>query len=152
MLSAGTIVMICGAPLLLIGVIFLVIRKLTWKCTAQTKGQVIDMCMNAFDYNMGNRGDVAFVIRTGSSSPGSRCPVYSYYVNGQEYRRAGSVAYNMGYIHKMMEKPVVVYYNPQKPEQSSLGKLNVFALMGIIFSAFGVVTIIVGIILLVNGI
>lgn len=78
----------------------------------QTEGRVVDMCMNAIGYNNGKS------VRTGESGTGNRCPIYSYYVNGREYRRASNVAYNKGYVRSMMNKPVMVYYNPENPEQS----------------------------------
>ena len=89
------------------------------------------MCMNAIGYNNGKS------VRTGDSGTGDRCPIYSYYVNGREYRRASNVAYNKGYVRSMMNKPVMVYYNPENPEQSSLGKMTAFALMGIVFLWLG---------------
>lgn len=151
-MSAGTIVIICGSPLLLIGIILFIIRKKTWKYTAQTTGQVIDMCMNGFAYNRGYSGNVGVVVDNGLNNSGSRCPIYSYYINGQEYRRAGSVAYNTGYVYKMMQKPVVVYYNPKNPQQSTLGKMNGLAFTAMIFSILGGVTVLVGVILLSIGI
>lgn len=152
MLSAGIIVMICGAPLLFIGIILFIIGKKTWKYTAQTTGQVIDMCLNAFSYNRGNSGGMGIGVRTGSMGSNTRCPIYSYFVNGQEYRRAGSVSYNVGHIYRLMRKPVTVYYNPDNPEQSTLGKMTGITFTAIIFSALGGVAMLVGIILLCAGI
>lgn len=151
MLIAGGILLMMGLFFLLAGIILFLIRKFTWIYTAQTTGQVIDMCMNAFDYNMGNSGNVSLGIRTGSSSPGVRCPIYSYYVNGQEYRKASRVGHNRSYIRKMMEKPITVYYNPENPEQSCLGKIGALGFTGIVLSSFGAVMLIVGIVLIIVG-
>ncbi|MBQ3515542.1 MAG: DUF3592 domain-containing protein [Lachnospiraceae bacterium] len=148
----GSISIICGIVLLGIGILLFVLRKLTWKCTAQTEGRVIDMCMNAFAYNKGYSGKATFGVQNGTGRTKSRSPIYSYYVNGREYRRASNVAYNGSYVYSMMKKPVVVYYNPEKPEQSCLGKMGAMTFIGIVFSGLGVLFLFMGIVFMVIGI
>lgn len=146
MLIAGSIAMICGVVFFILGITFFVLEKKTWKSTVQTEGRVVDMCMNAIGYNNGKS------VRTGESGTGNRCPIYSYYVNGREYRRASNVAYNKGYVRSMMNKPVMVYYNPENPEQFCLGKMTAFAFVGIVFCGLGVLFMGMGMVFIVVGI
>ena len=73
-------------------------------------------------------------------------------MNGREYRRASNVAYNGSYVYRMMRKPVVVYYNPENPEQSSLGKMGAMVFIGIVFSGLGALFLAMGVFFFIVGI
>lgn len=136
-----------GMLFFVLGVIFIMVGKANFKCTATTEGRIIDMCLNAYDYNNGGSGHTAIGILMGSSSPGMYCPIFTYRVNGIEYTRASNVSWNQGQIRRKMNKPRMVYYNPENPEQASLAKQSVFVIMGRIFSLVGVISIVTGILI-----
>lgn len=136
-----------GGFFLILGVIFVMIGKMKFKCTAETEGRIIDMCLNAYDYNNGNSGNVAVGIWVGSSSPGMYCPIFAYRVNGVEYTRASNVSWNRGQIKRKMNKPRTIYYNPENPEQASLTKQSAFAVIGKIFIPLGVVCVVAGLLI-----
>lgn len=136
-----------GAFFLILGVIFVMIGRMKFKCTAETEGRIIDMCLNAYDYNNGNSGNTAIGIFVGSSSPGMYCPIFTYRVNGVEYTRASNVSWNQGQIKRKMNKPRTVYYNPENPEQASLTKQSVFAVIGKIFIPLGAVCVVAGLLI-----
>lgn len=137
-----------GLVFFLVGIGFLAAHKKTWNCSEQTTGQIVDMCMNGYDYNNG-KGEQSDTAGETSYSMDSCYPVYSYCVNGQEYLRAHSVAYSKNYVYKLMKKPVTIYYNPENPKEANLGKMSSLVFMGIIFSGLGALAMVVGVILAV---
>lgn len=131
---------------LILGIIFVIAGKLSFKCTAATEGRIIDMCFNAYDYNNGHSGSTAFGIRVGSLEPGMYCPVFTYCVNGMEYTRASNVSWNRDQIKRKINKPRTIYYNPENPKQASLTKRSFLDIMGKIFILVGAVSLAAGII------
>lgn len=150
MLLAGNILIGVGAIFCFLGVLFLILRKKTWRCTEKTEGKIVDMCVNAYRYNNGV-SELGIHVKIGGSQIGNRYPVYSYYVNGREYRRANSVSFDMGSVRRMINKTVDVYYNPEKPEQSNMGTVNAFLLIGTIFTCLGIFLSLLGIVFCVIG-
>lgn len=136
-----------GMLFLVLGIIFVMVGKVSFKCTAATEGSIIDMCYNAYDYNNGGSGNRAVGIYVGDSDPGMYCPIFTYRVNGMEYTRASNVSWNRGQIKRKMNKPRTIYYNPENPKQASLTKQSALAIMGKIFILVGAVSIAVGILL-----
>ena len=88
-----------GMLFFVLGVIFVMVGKAKFKCTAETEGRIIDMCINAYDYNNSGSGHTAIGIYMGSSEPGMYCPIFTYRVNGMEYRRASNISWNQGQVH-----------------------------------------------------
>ncbi len=136
-----------GMLFFVLGVIFIMVGKAKFKCTAETEGRIIDMCINAYDYNNGGSGHTAIGIYMGSFEPGMYCPIFTYRVNGMEYTRASNISWNQGQIKRKMNKPRTIYYNPEKPEQASLTKQSSFAIMGSIFILTGAISIATGVLL-----
>lgn len=134
-----------GMLFLVLGIIFVMVGKMSFKCTEATEGSIIDMCYNAYDYNIGGSGNGAEGIYVGGSDPGMYCPVFTYRVNGMKYTRASNVSWNLGQIKRKMNKPRTIYYNPENPEQASLTKQSFLAIIGKIFILAGVVSIAAGI-------
>lgn len=152
MFIAGCIVAGLGGAFFLIGIIFFWVGKKIWKCTEQVTGQIVDMCRNAFSYNNGGTGNSTFGVHVGGTSRGSRCPIFSYTVNGITYRRASNVAWNIGYIKRKMQQPQTIYYNPQQPEQASLVRQSVFSIIGKVFIPVGIAMIVAGCVFIGCGI
>ena len=146
----GVVFTIFGAVFIILGVVFLMVGKNT-KCTAQVQGQIIDTCGNPFRYN---REKNNFTTTGGNrrSKDGTYAPIYSYYVNGIEYRRASNVSYTRMLVERMMKTTVTVYYNPQNPEESKIGKMDAWKMIGIIFSGMGILFFSMGVIFLLIGI
>jgi len=149
MFIAGCIVGGIGGVFLLLGITFCCVGKKIWKCTEQVNGRIVNMCMNAYDYNHGETGNSNIGIKIGGTSPGTRCPVFSYMVNGVEYSRASNVAWNIGMIKRKMQQPQTIYYNPDNPQQSSLSRQSVWSTLGKVFILVGLVMIVVGLAFLV---
>lgn len=143
---AGLILMGIGVVLLLIGIICILGGKFTWKYDGKTTGRITDMCFNAYDYNRGKSGKVAAGIVVGGGSPGTRCPVYEYCVNGITYRRASSIGWNIGRIMKKIENesPINVYYKSEDPFKSTITKSNALKIVGISISGSAAVVIVLG--------
>lgn len=143
--SLCAIIIGMGALFCVTGIIFKVVGKSPY--TAQTQGVVVDMCLNAFSYNNGGSGKVRMGVSTGSSSAGTRCPVFRYSVDDVVYQRAGSVAYNYGTVKKMLNKQRTVYYDPKHPERISLTKSTMISIVGSAFIPIGGFLLLLGVIL-----
>lgn len=140
----------CGIGLLFftLGIIFAIIGKKIFKCTAETEGRIIDMCHNAYNYNYGGSGRVAIGVHLGGAAdPGMSCPIFTYRVNGMEYTRASNISWNRGQIRRKMNKTRTIYYNPENPEQASLTKQSSLALIGKIFILVGGISIAAGLLI-----
>lgn len=109
---AGCIVIGVSIIFLLIGAVLFAVGKITWKCTGETTGKIIGMCLNAFSFNQGGTGDAEIGISLGAGGAGNRCPVFTYQVNGMEYRRASNVSWNRQQIKRKMNQQRAVYYDP----------------------------------------
>lgn len=152
MIVAGFIILGIGALFLILGIIFMAVGKATWKCTGTTTGQIVDMCYNAYDYNHGGTGNKAVGISTGDGGVLSRCPIFEYQVKGITYRRANNVSYNKGQIEKKMNRQVSVSYNPENPEEATLGKHSLLSVVGLVFALIGgVFEIVAGIFMMIAG-
>lgn len=151
MFLGGCIVAGIGTIFLFLGIIFWVIGKNTWKCTETVTGKIVDMCYNAYDYNCGGTGRVNIGVKVGGSSAGSRCPIFSYVVNGIEYKRASNVAWNIGHIKRKMKQPQTIYYNPLNPRQASLIKQSILSIIGKVFIPIGFGMLILVLVLIIFG-
>jgi len=148
---AGVIVAGAGILFLFLSIIFLIIGGMCRKCTACTKGRIVDMCYNAYDFNNGGSGRASVGIYSGGSSAGTRCPIFSYQVNGVRYLRASNVAYKINQIEKNINqaKVIDVYYNPSRPQQATLAKQGALSIIGKVFLGVGAGMLVLGIIFLV---
>lgn len=153
MILAGYILICISAIFLILGIIFFIVGKSTWKCTEMATGKIVGMCMNAYDYNHGGTGNTAAGIKAGaSSSPTTQCPIFEYTVNGVNYNQASNVAWNKSYIKKKMNKPQNIYYNPLNPKQASLLKQSILSIIGKVFTPIGVGMFILSVVLIKLGI
>lgn len=149
MILAGYILICISAIFLILGIIFLLIGKSTWKCTEMVTGEVVGMCMNAYDYNNGGTGNIAAGIKVGaSSSPTTQCPIFEYTVNDVKYNRASNVAWNKSHIKKKMNQPQNIYYNPLNPKQASLLKQSALSIIGKVFVPIGIGILILSLIII----
>ena len=78
--------------------------------------------------------------------------VYQYVVNGREYTRADSVRYDKGTVESWLGKTVNVYYNPEKPQQSTLSNGGGYKLTMIILYIAGGLLMLIGLMLLLLGV
>ena len=78
--------------------------------------------------------------------------VYHYVVNGKEYTRADGVRYNKGAVQSWIGKSVMVYYNPENPQQSTLSNGSGYKLTMIILYTVGGFLMLLGLLLLLRGI
>lgn len=74
--------------------------------------------------------------------------VYRYVVNGKEYVRADGVRYNKGAVQSWIGKSVIVYYNPENPQQSTLSNGGGYKLTMIILYIVGGLLMLLGLMLL----
>lgn len=74
--------------------------------------------------------------------------VYHYVVNGKEYTRADGVRYNKGLVQSWIGKSVMVYYNPENPQQSTLSNGGGYKLTMIILYIVGGLLMLLGMMLL----
>jgi hypothetical protein len=77
--------------------------------------------------------------------------VYRYIVDGKEYTRADGVRYNKGVVQSWIGKTVMVYYNPENPQQSTLSNGGGYKLTMIILYMVGGFLVLLGMILLLFG-
>lgn len=154
MFIAGCILFGIGLIMIIIGIACTLGGNLTWKYDGKTTGRIIDMCLNAFDYNNGNSGKVGIGIISGGGGNATRRPVYEYCVNGITYNRASSVGWNIGKIQKKIEQatPICVYYKLDNPAQSTITKSSVLKIVGISLSGCAALLLLLGIIFLLIGI
>ncbi len=134
---------ICG----ILGGLFWGIGKGSGKKKAVTDGRIVDLCFDHVNYNMGGSGRVKAGIK-GAGTMRTAYPVFSYTVNGVEYRKAGTVAYNRGTVKKKIGKDCKVYYDPQNPNKASLGKNSVWAVLGKVFLPVGLGLLLLGLLFL----
>lgn len=146
---AGIILIGIGCIILLIGILLIVAGNITWNYNGKTTGRIVDMCLNAYDYNRGQNGNMAVGIVSGGGSNGTRRPVFEYCVNGVTYRRASNVGGNPINIHKKIENqvPVTVYYNITEPFQSTISKMSPLKIVGIVFAGCSAFLLVLGFIL-----
>lgn len=150
MLIAGLIVDAVGCVFLFLGIFFWVTGKKNWKDPAVTNGRIVDMCLDNISYKkafLANTGD-SDGFKTGISGvgeEGTAFPVFSYTVNGVEYRTTGNVAYERRLVRKRIGQDCMVYYDPQDPRRASLSKTSALAVLGKIFVIVGLFLISFGI-------
>lgn len=77
--------------------------------------------------------------------------VYRYMVNGKDYTRADGVRYNKGVVQSWIGKTVMVYYNPENPQQSTLSNGGGYKLTMVILYMVGGFLLLIGMILLLLG-
>ena len=153
MILAGYILICISAIFLILGVIFFIIGKSTWKCTEMVTGEIVGMCKNAYNYNQGGTGNTNTGIKVGASnSPTTKCPIFEYNINGVKYNRASNIAWNKSYIRKKMNKPQNIYYNPLNPKQASLLKQSMLSIIGKVFIPIGVGMFILSVVMIKLGI
>lgn len=104
--------------------------------------------------------DMDTIVRVGDTEKDSHTPVvgrgtinmfhkvYRYVVNGKEYTRADGVRYNKGAVQPLIGKPVMVYFNPENPQQSTLSNGDGYKLTMVILYVVGGLLMLLGIILL----
>lgn len=141
MLIAGSILTGIGTLFCFLGLIFKLVGKSPY--TAQTKGKVIGVCINAFGYNHGGSGNVSMFISSGGGT-GYKCPIFEYVAGGVTYRRADPIAYSDQMAYKMIGQYRDVYYDPERPERASLSEHSVFGILGNVFLPVGAGLIILG--------
>ncbi len=152
MVMGGYIVVGISTVFLFLGIMFFFVGKSVWKCTEMVTGEIVGMCMNAYDYNHGGKGNISIGIEMGGGNRGTtRCPIFVYRVNGVKYDRASNVAWNRGYIKRKMKKPQTIYYNPQNPKQASLLKQSAWSIVGKVFILVGFAALALGLILIKLG-
>ena len=105
------------------------------------------MRLYAFSFNHGGIGDAQIGISLGTGGAENRCPIFTYQVNGVEYRRASNVSWNRQQIERKMNQPRTVYYDPVNPSVATLSKQSVLSVVGKIFLLIGGVVLIVGLVL-----
>ena len=72
--------------------------------------------------------------------------VYRYVVNGKEYVRADGVRYNKGVVQSWIGQSVIVYYNPENPQQSTLSNGGGYKLTMIILYIVGGLLMLLGLV------
>lgn len=153
MFIAGIILTGIGGLFLLLGIIFIPVGKSIYKCTARTQGKIIGMCRNAYSFNHGGTGGYDMYINTGGNdiASGTSCPIFTYWVNGAEYRRASNTSYSIGHIKNLITsgKILDVYYNPQNPTEASLQSRSPLLVIGTVFFFAGAGLFALGIIFLI---
>ena len=151
--------LIFGAVLLLIGLVFIIPYKVVSRLKGKTEGTMQDMTDDAAAFNnemlealqqptlQKDVGPVTLSAHVGRRSNFSNnAPnavtyhaIYSYCVDGTEYARADSVGYNKGQIQKKLGKKIPVYYDPEAPFKASLSSGRVYKYLIIGLSALGIV-------------
>lgn len=133
-----------GGFILILGVIFFFVGKRNHPYESQTMGYIVDMCMNAYNYNSGGGGNTKMGIYIGGTGAGNRCPIFEYTVHGITYRRADNISWNISYINKKMGQKIPVFYNPQNPAQATLSKISPLKIIGIVFTSVGLFCVVLG--------
>lgn len=108
------------------------------------------MCLDNIGYKKAfvAKGGDSGEIKTGVNEVGkdrAAFPVFSYRVNGVDYRAVGNVAYEYRVIKKRIGQDCTAYYDPQNPQRASLSKNSTLAVLGKIFVPIGVYLILFGI-------
>ena len=160
---------IIGVVALIAGIVFIFPWITVSSLSGKTTGKIIGMTRNAMDYNETANYETAEETkekeeestlhihisagvggkntRMGGTKPSNMYyTIFSYFVDGTEYRRASAVAYNKGYINKRIGKNVPVYYDMKNPERASLSSGKAYKWIsigliagGILFSVAGLV-------------
>lgn len=145
MLIAGCVCGGLGILFLILGICFISRGKKNFYYPSQVQGQIIDMCVNAYAYNHGPSEDGKVKIHIGGDPDNDMyCPVYTYWANGIQYRKAHMIAWDLGTIRRRMNQTVPVYYDPRDPAKSTLSKRSPLVVVGSVFTPVGAFLTILG--------
>lgn len=143
---AGLILIGIGIIFWFLAFLFRIIGKRSGKKSA-VEGCIIDMCFDNVNFNMGGSGNIrAGIMGTGDVT--NYYPVFSYTINGVEYKRAGNISYNRGRLKKKIGQTCMVYYDPKNPQKASLSKNSAFTIISRVFMPVGFGLFILGMIFL----
>ena len=157
---AGSIFLIIGLVLLLVGIIFVICWRHLARYSGETTGVITDITWSGYQYNKQaeeatiSRGDrkphIQMNANTGHSSGylgGNKtmyAPIFQYAVDGRTYSRASGLAYSKGLAQKKLGKTVPVYYNVNNPQRASLSNGKGYKMLGLGFSTGGILFCIIG--------
>lgn len=133
-----------GAAFLGIGFLFLEATEKPGR--ARTKGHVVDVCLDAVAYNSGLSGADTVGLMSVLKHSETRYPIFEYAVDGVIFRRAHPVSFKRAALKRMMEKPLIVYYDPLYPEKGSLTKHTFLGILGKCFIPAGISFLFIGIV------
>lgn len=162
----GNILGLIGLVVLLIGLVFIIPYKVVSKLKGKTDGVIVDMTANVEDYNKTKGDDFGNAeagvkkrasylkigvgnkpMSIGSPEASMYHAVYTYYVNGKEYRKVDGLGYNKGNVKKKIGKKVCVYYNLENPRRSSLSSGKGYKYVSIGLSALGLILLLMRVVL-----
>ena len=158
----GSVFLIMGLVLLLVGIIFIICWKHLARYSGETTGVIIDITSSGAWYNdrtekeasisQGDRKlQVQMHTNTGRYGHPSNmyAPVFQYTVDGRTYSRASGLSYNKGLAQKKLGKTVPVYYNVNKPQKASLSNGKGYRMLGLGLSIGGILFCIIGFALII---
>ncbi len=159
---AGSVFLIMGLILLLVGIIFVICWRYLARYSGETMGVIIDITRSGARYN--DRAEKEVTISQGDrklhvqmntntglygNNGNMYAPVFQYVVDGRTYSRAGGLAYNKGIAQKKLGKTVPVYYNVNTPQKVSLSNGKGYKMLGLGFSIGGILFCIIGFALII---
>ncbi|MEE0930197.1 MAG: hypothetical protein UIM53_04290 [Acutalibacteraceae bacterium] len=134
-----------GFGLLPFGGFLLLLDKNSQSKASCIQGVIVGRCFDANKYNSStNNAGIDVLLEKGKTN---KCyPIFMYYVNGVEYRRAGVVRRDINELEQdiSQHKKVDVYYNPDVPEQSWISKQGPLAVLGRKVLCLGVILLALG--------
>ena len=159
---AGSIFLIMGLILLLVGIIFVICWRHLARYAGKTTGVIIDITSLAAQYNHRAEKEVTnsqedrklhihMNTNTGIYNQHSNmyAPVFQYVVDGRTYSRASGLSYNKGIAQKKLGKTVPVYYNVNNPQKASLSSGKGYKMLGLGFSIGGILFCVIGFALII---
>ena len=159
---AGSVSLILGLTLLLVGIIFVICWRHLARYSGKTTGVIIDITRSGAQYNEQaekeaaiSTGDRTLRVQMNRNSglynnySNMYAPVFQYVVDGRTYSRASGLAYNRGIAQKKLGKTVPVYYNVNKPQKASLSNGKGYKILGLGFFIGGILFCIMGLAFLI---
>ena len=146
----GLVICLLAVAALIVAISFTAVAGSDRKLSGRTRGKIVDISYSPRYFNCESNSptDGATVGETNQQQH-MAATVFSYFVNGQEYRRATNYLINEFMAQKKIGQTCNVRFDPQNPQKASIAKGNTYKIVAIILYIVAAVLLLFGVMFMI---
>ena len=146
----GLVICLLAVAALIVAISFTAVAGSDRKLSGRTRGKIVDISYSPRYFNCESNSptDGATVGETNQQQH-MAANVFSYYVNGREYRRATNYLINEFMAQKKIGQTCNVRFDPQNPQKASIAKGNTYKIVAIILYIVAAVLLLFGVMFMI---
>ncbi|MCI5934773.1 MAG: DUF3592 domain-containing protein [Lachnospiraceae bacterium] len=146
----GLVICLLAAAALIVAISFTAVAKSGGKLSGRTTGKIVDITYAPRYFNgESNSPTDGATIGDTNQQQHMAATVFSYFVNGQEYRRATNYLINEFMAQKKIGQTCNVRFDPQNPQKASIAKGNTYKIVAIILYIVAAVLLLFGVMFMI---